>query len=132
MATRAGDLNPASRLSALLRVAAGGGRCIITSRDHYFSTQSELEQTTTSTLRDTLGSSAGHRILRVLPLAKGQIAELVQSTLSDAQKSQKALLRIANTYDLTDLVQRPLLAGDGPSVAGPHPARRAGGSSRCV
>lgn len=109
MATRAGDLNPAGRLASLLRVAAGGGRVVIASRDHYFSSQSDLMRTTAATLRETLGTSAGHRILQVRPLTTPQISELIGNTLGSEQQTQSTLKRIASTYDLTDLVQRPLL-----------------------
>ncbi|MBL9005301.1 MAG: pentapeptide repeat-containing protein [Myxococcales bacterium] len=109
MATRFGDPNPAGRLASLLRVAASGGRVVITSRDHYFSSQSDLMRTTAATLRETLGTSAGHRVLQVRPLTTPQVSELIGNTLGSEQQTQSALKRIASTYDLTDLVQRPLL-----------------------
>ncbi|HZF47607.1 MAG TPA: pentapeptide repeat-containing protein [Polyangiaceae bacterium] len=111
MATRTGGGGLAARLSDLLRVAEGGGKVVITSRDHYFETESRLRSASVEALGQALGESAGLVRMTVQPFNEEQIRELTEDVIGDAAKAHDATARIASTYDLTDLVKRPLLLG---------------------
>jgi WD40 repeat protein/predicted amidohydrolase len=112
MATRLGSDGLAGRLSELIGVAAGGGRVVVSSREHYFESEDTLSSTTASALRQALGASAGLTRLTVRPFQKTQVEELVQGVLQSQKKVEKVgevLRQIRDTYDLMDLVTRPLL-----------------------
>ena len=111
MATRLGSGGLASRLSELLGVAEGGGRVVVSSREHYFESEATLHSTAAEALRQALGASAGLTRLTFLPFDTRQIKELVEKSLPSPQKVEEALERLKNTYDLMDLVTRPLLLG---------------------
>ncbi len=111
MATRLGSGGLASRLSELLGVAEGSGRVVVSSREHYFESEETLHSTAAEALRQALGASGNLTRLTFLPFSAEQIQELVQKSLPSKKKAEQALERIRNTYDLMDLVTRPLLLG---------------------
>ncbi|HYO54562.1 pentapeptide repeat-containing protein, partial [Archangium sp.] len=111
MATRLGSSGLAGRLSELLGVAEGGGRVVVSSREHYFESESTLHSTAAQALSQALGASAGLSRLTFRPFDRAQVQELVERVLPSPQKIEEALRRIQGTYDLMDLVTRPLLLG---------------------
>ncbi|MBN1209953.1 MAG: pentapeptide repeat-containing protein, partial [Myxococcaceae bacterium] len=111
MATRLGSSGLAGRLSELLGVAEDTGRVVVSSREHYFESEATLHSTTAEALRQAVGASVGLTRLSFLPFDRGQIEELVEKNLPSRQKVEEALRRIQETYDLMDLVKRPLLLG---------------------
>ncbi|WP_224361002.1 pentapeptide repeat-containing protein [Hyalangium versicolor] len=111
MAMRMRTTGLASRLSELLGVAEAGGRVMVSSREHYFESESTLHSTVTQALNQALGASAGLTRLTFLPFDASQVRELMTGVLPSAQKVEQALQRIHDTYDLMDLVTRPLLLG---------------------
>jgi uncharacterized protein YjbI with pentapeptide repeats len=109
MATRVAGGELAGRLSRLLGIARGGGRVLVSSRDHYFETEKALQSVTAEALREALGAAAGLARLTLLPFTETQVRALVEVVLTGATRASDALQRIASTYDLGDLVHRPLL-----------------------
>ncbi|MEM9489877.1 MAG: NACHT domain-containing protein, partial [Myxococcota bacterium] len=95
MATRLGSRELPARLKQLLNAVQPGGRTIISSRDHYFPTESELSR--------GLESATGVTRLQVQTLARPQIEEYIREVHPNAQA---ALRRIDETYDLPDLIKR--------------------------
>ena len=59
MATRVGADEMVARLSGLLGVAAEGGRVVVSSREHYFESESALRSTTAEAMQRALGASPG-------------------------------------------------------------------------
>ncbi|WP_437959880.1 pentapeptide repeat-containing protein [Sorangium sp. So ce119] len=110
MATRLEATELAGRLSALLEVAEGGGKVIVSSRDNYFPSEAHLTTTTVNALAQALGASAGIRRLVIQPFTDEQVRDLVRQIRGDGG-ARAALSRIARIYDLKDLVHRPLLLG---------------------
>ncbi|MCB9759562.1 MAG: NACHT domain-containing protein [Alphaproteobacteria bacterium] len=109
MATRVRSSEVTARLSELLSVAADGGKVILSSRDHYFSSDTDLGRTLEAAVRS---SAVRVTQVRVLLFDDDQVRELVRKIHgrhSDA--SRQALRQIENTYDLKDLAYRPLLLG---------------------
>lgn len=104
MATRVSKEELAERLRALLSVADGGGRVILSSRDAYFGSEDELGRTLSESLE---GSAVSVERARILPFETKQVEALVH--LVRADDATDALARIARTYDLQDLVTTPLL-----------------------
>ncbi|WP_170115600.1 pentapeptide repeat-containing protein [Melittangium boletus] len=111
MATRLDSGGLAGRLSELLGVAEDTGRVVVSSREHYFESETTLHSTAAEALRQALGTSSGLTRLTFLPFDLGQIRELMEKSLPSQQKVNEALRRIQDTYDLMDLVTRPLLLG---------------------
>jgi WD40 repeat protein len=111
MATRLEASDLAGRLSGLLEVGRGGGKVVVTSRDNYFPSEEDLKTTSESALLSTLGASAGLRRLVLQPFSEAQVRALVEKIRGEAKAAEEALFKIAQTYDLRDLVSRPLLLG---------------------
>ena len=111
MATRLTTSDLAGRLSSLIEVAADGGQVIVSSRDNYFPTEEILRSTTESALAQALGSSAGARRIVLQPFDVHQVEALVTKVRTGPGAAEQAIQRIASTYDLRDLVSRPLLLG---------------------
>jgi WD40 repeat protein len=111
MATRLEASDLAGRLSGLLEVGRGGGKVVVTSRDNYFPSEAELRTTAESALAQALGASAGLRRLSIQPFSEAQVRSLVMMIRGEARAAEEALAKIAQTYDLKDLVSRPLLLG---------------------
>jgi len=111
MATRLEASDLAGRLAGLLEVGRGGGKVIVTSRDNYFPSEEDLKTTSESALLSTLGASAGLRRLVLQPFSEAQVRALVEKIRGEARAAEQALAKIAQTYDLRDLVSRPLLLG---------------------
>ncbi|HLM72961.1 MAG TPA: pentapeptide repeat-containing protein, partial [Polyangiaceae bacterium] len=111
MATRLEASDLAGRLSGLLEVGRGGGKVVVTSRDNYFPSEEDLKTTSESALLSTLGASAGLRRLALQPFSEAQVQALVEKIRGEAKAAEQALAKIAQTYDLRDLVSRPLLLG---------------------
>ncbi|HZI08165.1 MAG TPA: pentapeptide repeat-containing protein, partial [Archangium sp.] len=111
MATRLDASELAGRLSELLSVAGKWGKVLVSSRTHYFSNQEQLRTAVTSALTRTLGQSAGFQRIELQPLTGEQVEGLVRKILPEQGQADHALDRIARTYDLQDLVHRPLLLG---------------------
>ena len=111
MATRLGSGGLAGRLSELLGVAEQTGRVVVSSREHYFESETTLHSTAAEALRQALGTSSGLTRLTFQPFDLAQIQELMEKSLPSAQKVEEALRRLHGTYDLMDLVKRPLLLG---------------------
>ncbi|EPX62050.1 hypothetical protein D187_009953 [Cystobacter fuscus DSM 2262] len=111
MATRLGSGGLAGRLSELLGVAEDTGRVVVSSREHYFESETTLHSTAVEALSQALGASSGLTRLSFLPFDLGQIRELMEKSLPSPRKVDEALRRLQDTYDLMDLVTRPLLLG---------------------
>ncbi|MCK6589503.1 MAG: pentapeptide repeat-containing protein, partial [Polyangiaceae bacterium] len=111
MATRLEASDLAGRLSGLLEVGRGGGKVVVTSRDNYFPSEEDLRTTSESALLSTLGASAGLRRLVLQPFSEAQVRALVEKIRGESRAAEQALSKIAQTYDLRDLVSRPLLLG---------------------
>ncbi|KFA89112.1 pentapeptide repeat-containing protein, partial [Archangium violaceum] len=111
MATRLGSSGLAGRLSELLGVAEETGRVVVSSREHYFESETTLHSTAAEALRQALGTSSGLTRITFQPFDFGQIKELMEKSLPSPQKVDEALKRLQDTYDLMDLVTRPLLLG---------------------
>lgn len=109
MATRVAGGELAGRLSRLLSIARGGGRVLVSSRDHYFETENSLQTITAEALREALGATADLARITLLPFTDAQVRVLVEAVLTGATRASEALQRIRATYDLSDLVHRPLL-----------------------
>lgn len=112
IATRLGAADLAGRLSSLLSIARGGpGKVLISCRDNYFPTEALLTTATDSALREALGSTGGVRRIVLELFSERQIEELIRKTSETAEAAKEAAGRIEQTYDLKDLVKRPLLLG---------------------
>jgi WD40 repeat protein/predicted amidohydrolase len=111
MATRLTPSELAGRLSELLRVARGGGRVVISSRDHYFPSEENLRTTAEQALAQALGQSAGLRRFTLQLFNEKQVQELVEQIRGTGPSTEAALARIASLYPLKELVARPLLLG---------------------
>jgi WD40 repeat protein/predicted amidohydrolase len=111
MATRLDASELAGRLAELLAVAGSGGKVLISSRSHYFSSETHLQTTVTDALSRNLGQSAGLRRIVLQPFNSKQVEALIRKVLPEHGQADQALERIARTYDLWDLVHRPLLLG---------------------
>ncbi|WP_309893182.1 pentapeptide repeat-containing protein [Archangium sp.] len=111
MATRLDASELAGRLSELLSVAGSQGKVLVSSRTHYFSSEEQLRTAVTNALTRTLGESAGVQRIELQPLTGAQVEGLVRKILLEQGQADHALDRIARTYDLQDLVHRPLLLG---------------------
>ncbi|AKJ00312.1 High-affnity carbon uptake protein Hat/HatR [Archangium gephyra] len=111
MATRLDASELAGRLSELLSVAGRWGKVLVSSRTHYFSSEEQLRTAVTEALTRTLGQSAGFQRIELQPLTGEQVERLVRKILPEQGQADHALDRIARTYDLQDLVHRPLLLG---------------------
>ncbi|HLL03000.1 MAG TPA: pentapeptide repeat-containing protein [Myxococcaceae bacterium] len=109
MATRTDATELAGRLAGLLGVARGGGRVLVSSRSHYFPTEAHLQNAVAEALAQALGPAADLQRMVLEPLSDEQIRLLVHRILGG--KAEDALDRISRTYDLQDLVHRPLLLG---------------------
>ncbi|TKD09165.1 SIR2 family protein [Polyangium fumosum] len=108
MATRVGEAELSGRLAGLLGVARGGGRVVLSCRDHYFPTETGLR----ATAEQALGSSAGVIRRLVLQLFDQYRVNALVSRVKDGEiATRKALAQLDRTYDLGDLVRRPLLLG---------------------
>jgi WD40 repeat protein len=112
IATRVGAADLAGRLAALLEIARGGpGQVLVSCRDNYFPTGAQLNTTTESALLQALGSSAGVRRIVLELFDEQQVEELVDKVCETPEATSTVLGRIAQIYDLKDLVKRPLLLG---------------------
>lgn len=111
MATRLGAADLGGRLASLLAVARGGGQVLVSCRDNYFPTEEHLATTAESALVQALGTSAGLRRMVVQPFVSKQVKALVERVRTAPGEATETLAKIAGTYDLQDLVQRPLLLG---------------------
>ncbi|HYO67455.1 MAG TPA: pentapeptide repeat-containing protein, partial [Archangium sp.] len=111
MATRLDASELAGRLSELLSVAGRQGKVLVSSRTHYFSNHEQLRTAVTEALTRTLGQSVGFQRIELQPLTDEQVKRLVREILPEQGQADRALDRIARTYDLQDLVHRPLLLG---------------------
>ncbi|MCA9641380.1 MAG: NACHT domain-containing protein, partial [Myxococcales bacterium] len=111
MATRLEGSELAGRLAALLEVAAGGGKVLISSRTNYFPSKEHLRTAADTALVQALGESAGVRRIEIQPFSDEQVAALVRKIRTEEGAADKSLNRIAHIYDLRDLVHRPLLLG---------------------
>ncbi len=108
MATRVTPSELPGRLQALI-ATAHDNKVLISSRDSYFRSERSLAQSLTQAVEGALGSAAGVRRWLVQPLSDLKIAELVRSVR--AQDADAAIDRIAHTYPLHELADRPLLLG---------------------
>lgn len=111
MATRLESSDLAGRLSALLDVVRSGGKIVISSRDHYFPPENELRTAAENALAQTLRTMQGLRRLVLQPFDDDQVRQLIEQIRGEAHAAQEALNKISKTYDLRDLVSRPLLLG---------------------
>jgi uncharacterized protein YjbI with pentapeptide repeats len=84
---------------------------VVSSREHYFESETTLHSIAAEALRQALGASSGLTRLTFLPFDLGQIQELMEKSLPSRREVDEALRRIQDTYDLMDLVTRPLLLG---------------------
>jgi WD40 repeat protein/predicted amidohydrolase len=109
MATRTDPSELAGRLSELLRVARNGGKVVVSARTHYFATEVQLQDAVVTALEQAMGEVAGHQRMILQPLTDEQVERLVKKVKEE--EAEEALARIARTYDLPDLVHRPLLLG---------------------
>ncbi|MDC0743594.1 SIR2 family protein [Polyangium mundeleinium] len=110
MATRVGQADLGGRLAGLLEVACGGGWVVLSCRDHYFPTETGLRTTAEQALAKALGASAGGVTRLVLQLFdQGRVEALVSKIKDGDAATREALTKIERTYDLGDLVRRPLL-----------------------
>jgi uncharacterized protein YjbI with pentapeptide repeats/predicted amidohydrolase len=108
MAGRVGGVGLMERLCGLACIAARGGKILIASRDHYFANEKELRSTTAKALSNALGAASEHVRITVQPFDPVRVAELVRDVVGETGVDA-ALRKIANAYDLGDLVTRPLL-----------------------
>lgn len=98
VATRIDEKALRARLHELAGCTGPLRHVLVSARDHTFARESELRRTFPDALRLTL-----------VPFSEAQVAHLVGELRgSDAPA---ILHRLANTYDLADLVRRPLLLG---------------------
>jgi WD40 repeat protein len=112
IATRLGAADLAGRLSALLEIARGGsGQVLVSCRNNYFQTDAQLNATTERALVQALGSTDRMWRIEVDLFDARQVEELVRKVCETPEEAEKALGQIAQTYDLQDLVKRPLLLG---------------------
>jgi len=111
MATRLTAADLAGRLAMLIRAAEGSGRVVIASREHSFSSDAHLRSAMESALVEALGSSSGVRRIVLQPFDERQVEALVRLVKQGPGAADEALRQIARTYDLRDLVRRPLLLG---------------------
>ena len=111
MATRLTPADVAGRLSDLLSVAQGGGRVVVSSRDHYFPTEENLATTTDQALARALGESGGVLRVRMQLFDDEQVRELVEHLCGAGEPAAWAMRRITTLYPLRQLVTRPLLLG---------------------
>ncbi|XXY21232.1 pentapeptide repeat-containing protein [Sorangium sp. So ce216] len=110
MAARLEATELAGRLSALLEIAEGGGKVLVSSRDNYFPGDAHLHTMTGSALAQAHGLLTGIRRFAVQPFTDDQVRDLVQQIHGEGG-APAARLRIAGIYNLKDLVHRPLLLG---------------------
>ncbi|WP_437490498.1 pentapeptide repeat-containing protein [Sorangium sp. So ce1014] len=110
MAARLEATELAGRLSALLEIAEGGGKVLVSSRDNYFPGDAHLHTMTESALAQAHGLLTGIRRFVVQPFTDDQVRDLVQQIHGEGGAAA-ALSRIAGIYNLKDLVHRPLLLG---------------------
>ncbi|MCB9756582.1 MAG: pentapeptide repeat-containing protein [Myxococcales bacterium] len=104
-----GELRTA--LTSFLRLVDMGGHLLLTSRDHFFTRAAELE-TVFDEARDAAGMrDVGVRTIRLQPFSPEQIKRLVRKVRSEGASTEQLLRKISTTYDLNDLVTRPLLLG---------------------
>jgi WD40 repeat protein/predicted amidohydrolase len=111
MATRLTPADLAGRLSELLSIARGGGRVIVSSRDHYFPTEENLATTTDQALARALGASGGVLRVQMQLFDDDQIQQLVEHLCGAGEQAAWAMRRISTLYPLRELVTRPLLLG---------------------
>ena len=108
LSTRTTDQELPERLRRLLAVAGSGGRVLVSSREHYFATESHVTETSRKALVDALGASASWRRICVLELTPDKVRELIDK-VHGPERGRAIVRRIETTYDLGDLVRRPLL-----------------------
>jgi predicted amidohydrolase len=98
MATRVDAATLPARLRGLLDLAEASGRVLVSSRDHYFRSEGALQE--------VLGATGPTVRLSVQLFSKEKVDALVHQVRDDAEA---ALAKIEATYDLKDLVERPIL-----------------------
>jgi WD40 repeat protein len=98
VATRIDEPTLRTRLRALADSTGLPGHVIIAARDHTFTSDGELAR-----------ALPGARRLTMAPLSEGQVVRLIGAIRG--ADADAVLRRLAGTYDLTDLVRRPLLLG---------------------
>lgn len=112
MATRLDDSVLTGELTRLLATAAGGGKVLVSSRDHYFATQGQLRTTIAEAMTRALGTSATARRIILQQFTDVQVKRLIRQILqNNPRKAEETLERIARIHDLQDLARRPLLLG---------------------
>lgn len=108
----------AGRLSSLVDVARGGGKVIVTSHDKGSGEGEPSRSSIEIAIAQALASSAGLRRLVVQPFDDEHVKSLV-TQIAESRRGQggspraaeDTLARIAQTYDLRDLVSKPLELG---------------------
>lgn len=98
VATRIDETKLRARLKDLSESTGLQGHVMISARQHTFASDGELAQ-----------ALPGARRLTLAPLSRSQVARLVG--MIRGADADAILRRLAGTYDLADLVQRPLLLG---------------------
>jgi WD40 repeat protein/predicted amidohydrolase len=99
MATRVDAATLPARLRGLLDLAEASGRVLVSSRDHYFRSEGALQE--------VLGATGPTVRLSVQLFSKEKVDALVHQVRND--DAEAALAKIEATYDLKDLVERPIL-----------------------
>ncbi|MEM7160739.1 MAG: TIR domain-containing protein, partial [Myxococcota bacterium] len=107
MATRRAFADLPRELESLLRVGGQRGKVVVSSRDHYFSDERQVEQVTESASQRA--GVSGLVRMDLQPFTEREIKLLVGQTFQDVDRRAEVLAKIRDTYDLLDLVQTPLL-----------------------
>ncbi|MEM7560759.1 MAG: pentapeptide repeat-containing protein, partial [Planctomycetota bacterium] len=108
MGTRVLPSELAGRLSDLLKLAGPEGRVLISCRDHYFPTESDLIDAWQKSLSEAAGSEAETQRVKVQRLDSEQIRSLVVS-VKNPEDVDAVIDRIVHQYPLSELAEQPLL-----------------------
>ncbi len=111
MATRVEFGDVQASVTSFLRLVDLGGYLLLTSRDHFFARASELTSVLRKACSTTGLGESEVRTIRLQPLTPLQIENIVQRTFAKGADSRQVLHKISTTYDLNDLVTRPMLLG---------------------
>ena len=110
MATRITPSELPGRLGKLLAVVDRGGKVLLSSRDHYFPTASQLDMAVEQAVRTALRAPRTARRLVIRPFNGAQIRSLV-SKVAGNDAADRIVARFREFPDVADLMHRPLLLG---------------------
>src|SRR5262249_12042996 len=103
LAVRVSYDRAAEHLTTVVAAASGRAKVVLTSRDHYFLTDSEV----LSALGDRLATAAGRRLVKLQPFEDDQIAQFLSNRLDDPAQASERLDLLRNVRVLLGLSRNP-------------------------